>query len=110
MYYSKNNFTNVTVPKNYSGNAFKAIDEIENQHIENSFIKEELHNENFPVESEENCEKSLQEPDSNSHFLNSFLSNISIEDLLLLGIIFVIHQENPNDSILILLLILLLTK
>ena len=110
MYYSKNNFTNISVPKNYSGNAFKAIDEIENQHIENSFIKEELHNENFSTKTEENCEKSVQQADSNTHFLNSFLSNISVEDLLLLGIIFVIHQENPNDSTLLLLLILLLAK
>ncbi len=110
MYYSKNNFTNISVPQNYSGNAFKVIDETEKRHIENNFFEEESHNKNFSIESEENCEKSLPEPDSNSHFLNSFLSNISIEDLLLLGIIFVIHQENPNDSILILLLILLLTK
>ena len=110
MYYSKNSFTNVTVPRNYSGNVFKVIDETEKRHVENNSIEEELHNGSFSIETEENCEKSVQEPDSNSHFLNSFLSNISVEDLLLLGIIFVIHQENPNDSILLLLLILLLAK
>jgi hypothetical protein len=110
MYYSKNNFTNVTVPKNYSGNAFKLIDETEKRHIENSSIEKELHNDNFSTETEENCEKSISKTDSNTVFLNSFLSNISVEDLLLLGIIFVIHQENPNDSTLLLLLILLLAK
>ena len=110
MYYSKNSFTNVTVPRNYSGNAFKVIDETEKRRIENDSIEEELQNEIFSTENEEICEKSNSKTDSNTHFLNSFLSNISVEDLLLLGIIFVIHQENPNDSILILLLILLLSK
>ena len=34
MYYSKNNFTNISVPQNYSGNAFKVIDETEKRHME----------------------------------------------------------------------------
>ena len=110
MYYSKNNFTNISVPQNYSGNAFKVIDETEKRHIENNFFEEESHNKNFSIESEENCENSISKVDDNNHFLTSFLSNISVEDLLLLGIIFVIHQENPNDSTLLLLLILLLAK
>ena len=42
--------------------------------------------------------------------LSALFSGISVEDLLLLGLIFVIHQENPNDSTLLLLLILLLAK
>ena len=109
MYYSKNNFTNVTVPKNYSGNAFKIVDEPEKIHTEKTFDEEKPIN-NLSTKIDETNEDKIQKSDPHPSFLDSFFSNISVEDLLLLGLIFVIHQENPNDSILILLLILLLAK
>ena len=106
MYYSKNNFTNISVPKNYSGNAFKVMDETEKRQTNVSIENEKEDNENLSTKIEETAIKK----DTQSSFLNSFLTEISVEDLLLLGIIFVIHQENPNDSTLLLLLILLLAK
>ena len=109
MYYSKNNFTNVTVPKNYSGNAFRFVDETEKQRTEKTVDNEDFIND-FSTKIEEKSEEKLSKSDSHPSFLESFFSNISVEDLLLLGLIFVIHQENPNDSVLVLLLILLLAK
>ncbi|MBO5715900.1 MAG: hypothetical protein J6S23_05860 [Clostridia bacterium] len=106
MYHSKNGFNSVTVPKNYSGNAFKVIDETEKRHIEKISIEEDNISNDFSTKIEEK----IEEKDPKNSFLNSFLSDISVEDLLLLGIIFVIHQDNPNDSTLLLLLLLLLAK
>ncbi|MBR2381735.1 MAG: hypothetical protein IKA84_04515 [Clostridia bacterium] len=110
MYYSKNNFTNVTVPKNYSGNAFRVIDETEKRSIEKTLDDKEDSSISFPTKAEEKNEEKVTVSAPTPSLLNSLFSNISVEDLLLLGLIFVIHQENPNDSILILLLILLLAK
>lgn len=42
--------------------------------------------------------------------LSKLLSNISVEDVLLLGIMLVIYTDNPSDPTLILLLVLLLAK
>ena len=98
MYYGKATSGNVAIPKNYGGNAFRPIlDEDANE------------NDTQPPESRE--EKSIEkENEPQNDFLSAFLSGISAEDVLLIGLIFIIHQENPNDSILLLLLILLLTK
>ena len=119
MYYSKSNGNTINIPRNYSGNTFRVIDEtersraplkeinpsIEIHRAENNFDK------NIITEKEQstNCEHS-QNKSNSSPPLPSALSGISLEDLLLLGLIFVIHQENPNDSTLLLLLILLLAK
>ena len=106
MYYSKNHSQSISVPKNYSGNTFRVIDESDRRYInEQSAINEEKVSEKFPTENEQACKK-----DEKESVLPSFLENIAIEDILLLGLIFVIHQENPNDNTLLLLLILLLVK
>lgn len=42
--------------------------------------------------------------------VSNILSDISTEELLLLGLIVVIHKDDPNDPILLALLALLLTK
>ena len=115
MYYSKSSPANrISIPKNYSGNAFIVKDE-----SDRTYQKEMK-----PTDSEgaEICEKK----DDNDHetcdspskscdtekslSVPNILAGISLEDLLLVGLILVIHQENPNDSSLILLLILLLAK
>ena len=114
MYYSKS--SSLSVPKNYAGNAFRVIDESdrtykksENEspknHSENEFSTPK--SEHLFQESKQICEeKSSVEPSS----FSSIFSSISVEDILILGLIFVIHEENPNDPTLILLLILLLAK
>ena len=110
MYYSKNNFTNISVPKNYSGNAFKVMDETEKRQVEKLHTEAEKTTEDFSTKIEEKHEEKAPKSDLQPSFFNSFLSDFSVEDLLLLGLIFVIHHENPNDSILLLLLLLLLAK
>ncbi|MGM9631576.1 MAG: hypothetical protein ACI3XL_00585 [Eubacteriales bacterium] len=42
--------------------------------------------------------------------LSKLLNNISVEDVLLLGIMLVIYTDNPSDPTLVLLLVLLLAK
>jgi hypothetical protein len=106
MYYSKNHSSSISVPRNYSGNTFRVIDE-----SERNYIKEQ------PEDVIEQDEDYLRKIDTNnmpneakSSILPSFLNDISLEDILLLGLMLVIHQENPNDTTLLLLLILLLAK
>jgi hypothetical protein len=117
MYYSKNSGSTLNIPRNYSGNTFRVIDETERgkifekepspEKIENKIFLES--NKNCCEKTEEICEKNEQKPNNPSP-LSALFSSISVEDLLLLGLIFVIHQDNPNDSTLLLLLILLLAK
>ena len=106
MYYSKNNSPNISVPRNYSGNTFRVIDESERNYIKNSESKEEEKTD----DSSTKIEEAETKKESKSSILPSIFSDISVEDILLLGIMLVIHQENPNDTILLLLLILLLAK
>lgn len=59
------------------------------------------------------CEKNGCKCNHHSTLLGSvtnILSDISTEELLLLGLIFVIHRDDPNDPILLALLALLVTK
>lgn len=95
MYYSKNGGVALNVPKNYGGNAFR------NDHFD----------EREPP-LDDTCEKEVEKQHNEPprDLITSLLSGISAEDILLLGLIFIIHQENPNDNTLLLLLILLLAK
>lgn len=105
MYYSKGTQNVLTIPQNYSGNTFRVIDESDRTYKSES---EQLQAEsNFEPSDESPIKEEKGEPASP---LSSLFSSISMEDLLLLGLIFVIHQHDPNDSTLILLLILLLAK
>ena len=106
MYYSKNHSPSITVPRNYSGNTFRVIDESDRHYITEQTLANEEKNSSCKEKAEE---KPLENEEKNSVF-PSFLANISLEDILLLGLMFVIHQENPNDTTLLLLLILLLVK
>ncbi len=106
MYYSKNYSPSITVPKNYSGNTFRVIDESERHYIKEQPQELEEKVENFSTKIEE---KETKKEIKNS-ILPSIFSDISVEDVLLLGLMLVIHQENPNDTTLLLLLILLLAK
>ncbi len=106
MYYSKSNSSNLIPPRNYSGNTFRVIDESDRK-----YIKEQ------PEENEDKYKDNLTnnktveaKKDAKSSILPSIFSDISVEDVLLLGLMLVIHQENPNDTTLLLLLILLLAK
>ena len=108
MYYSKSNSATVNVPRNYSGNTFRISDGDEPPVDINPNLEERDESRENAVRQAEAEEKMHDAPSFS--LLTSILSGISIEDVLLLGLILVIHQENPNDSILIFLLILLLAK
>lgn len=110
MYYSKGSQTSFSIPQNYSGNTFRVIDESERTYIPptpQNIVEEKI---DLPQESKDRIESKNENKISELPFVSSFLQSISVEDLLLLGLIFVIHQNNPNDEILLLLLILLLAK
>ncbi len=108
MYYSKSNSQGLNVPRNYSGSAFRVIDESDRTHIVHA--DENEHNPDKENECLEEESKGSEQKAPSIPLLSSLFSSISVEDILLLGLIFVIHQENPNDNILLLLLILLLAK
>lgn len=107
MYYSKNNSKSFSVPRNYSGNTFRVIDESERNYIKEpeAIPVEEINN-----ESSTKIEETSTKKEHKNSILPSIFSDISVEDVLLLGLMLVIHQENPNDTTLLLLLILLLAK
>ena len=106
MYYSKNASQPLNVPRNYSGNTFRVIDESERHYIKDQELLEEENKEDLSIKIDETESKK----DGKNSILPSIFSDISVEDVLLLGIMLVIHQENPNDSTLLLLLVLLLAK
>lgn len=98
MYYSKSAHDTITIPKNYSGNTFRQREKSDD-YIEKS----------SDTSTNNSCD-TCEDNNTQEHESPSVFSGISLEDLLLLGLILVIHQEDPNDTTLILLLILLLTK
>lgn len=108
MYYSKNNSQSINIPRNYSGNTFRVIDESERNYIKDTEEKENGKEDtnDFSIK----IDKTQIKKETKPPILPSIFSDISVEDVLLLGIMLVIHQENPNDTTLLLLLILLLAK
>ena len=107
MYYSKNNSKGYNVPRNYSGNTFRVIDESERHYIKEPDM---IENEDEVLKTSTKIEETEPKNESKKSILPSIFSDISVEDVLLLGLMLVIHQENPNDTTLLLLLILLLAK
>ena len=105
MYYSKSGSIRVTVPKNYAGNAFYTDEMSEQSAPKNVPDKTE-----FLFPDSEKVEAVEEKNDKNNNILASLVSDISVEDLLLVGLIFVIYQSDPKDPTLIILLILLLVK
>ena len=108
MYYSKSNAP--SIPKNYGGNAFRVIDE-----SNRTYPPERQENPKNDIEIEQKNQESAPIPEGKKQkgeipLISSLFSGISVEDVLLLGLIFVIHEDNPNDPVLFLLLILLLSK
>lgn len=141
MYYSKNTSSQVSVPLNYGGNAFRVIDEstreprIEANASDSSKPPHSPHSPHQPHSS--HSPHASYSPQNNTHInpdcdkpslceeenpncnendetqnesISSILSGISMEDILLLGLILVVHQNDHNDPTLLLLLILLLSK
>ena len=126
MYYSKNTSSQVSVPLNYGGNAFRVIDESKREPRNEVDASEssKLPHSSHPFQSNTHtipdCDKphlcEEENPSCNENeethkgSIPSILSGISMEDILLLGLILVVHQNDHNDPTLLLLLILLLTK
>lgn len=110
MYYSKSTSSTVSVPHNYSGNVFRVIDESDRsfQHANN--VESEICDQHKALETEcsERVIENKTENDSNAP--SSIFSNISMEDILIIGLMLVIHQNDPQDPTALLLLILLLAK
>ena len=106
MYYNKNSSKNITLPRNYSGNTFRVIDESERNYIKYQ-VEDSNKQENLSSTKIEEKKSSTEQKNS---ILPSIFRDISVEDILLLGLMLVIHQENPNDTTQLLLLILLLAK
>ena len=135
MYYSKNTSSQVSVPLNYGGNAFRVIDESKREprnEVDASESSKRPHSphpshpphSSHPFQSNTHtipdCDKphpcEEENPSCNENdethkgSIPSILSGISMEDILLLGLILVVHQNDHNDPTLLLLLILLLSK
>ena len=108
MYYSKNN--SPSIPKNYGGNAFRVIDESDRTYSPKGYEPLETGTESDDKIQEQKPLPSKKKQGGELPLISSLFSGISVEDILLLGLIFVIHEENPNDPTLLLLLILLLSK
>ena len=49
MYYSKNNSNSISVPRNYSGNTFRVIDESERHYIKENELEEEKKSDIFSI-------------------------------------------------------------
>ncbi len=138
MYYSKNYPKNrnqtITVPRNYSGNTFRVIDETErtyprdteedkdrvsgtDRHFSDKDHPHSFKNRRDSIETEKHpctspplsslLPKAMSNKDT---AIAGLLSNVSVEDVLLLGIMLVIYTNDPSDPTLLLLLILLLAK
>ena len=110
MYYSKSTSSTVSVPHNYSGNVFRVIDESDRSYQHISTESHEASENHKAPESE--CSGRVVETKSEDDIsaLSSIFSNISIEDILISGLMLVIHQNDPQDPTALLLLILLLAK
>ena len=109
MYYSKN--SSVSIPRNYGGNAFKVIDESDRTYRQEKPDPLPFDSPSADeVKEKASCDNENKEAKKEVPLFSSLLSGISVEDVLLLGLIFVIHEGNPNDPVLFLLLILLLSK
>lgn len=112
MYYSKNG-SGLSIPSNYSGNAFRVADE-----SDRTYKKAEIEAENDArIEATGDLDSKETDGDANvskktdsTPQLPTILSDIAAEDVLILGLIFLIHRDNPTDPTLLLLLVLLLVK
>lgn len=137
MYYSKTSPSRhgerITVPQNYSGNAFRVKDESERRRYEPAPSSDE---ETRPTEApfdiapqaeaegEENEDRGARTgergedrsaPVSASRsggggLLSSLFQGTSLEDVLLIALTFMILQDETNDDVLLLLIILLFLK
>lgn len=143
MYYSKTSPSRhgerITVPQNYSGNAFRVKDESERRRYDGALSSAEeapltdatpqeipmMQEEPIsPAEEEETSappthnptpEKDRAEPASVSHsqgggLLSSILQGTSLEDIILIALTFMMLQDETNDDVLLLLIILLFLK
>lgn len=107
MYYSKNSSAQISIPHNYRGNAFRVQDQSDRTYTVQT--ESNVQSDIQTVKEQENPIKISQKSAEKSPLVDLF-STVSAEDVLLLGLIFIIHQDNPNDPILLILLLLLLSK
>ena len=107
MYYSKNSSAQISIPHNYRGNAFRVQDQSGRTY--SAQTSPDVQSDTQTVKEQENPIK-ISEKSAEKFPLGDLLSDISAQDILLLGLIFIIHQDNPNDPILLILLLLLLSK
>ena len=86
MYYSKNN--SPSIPKNYAGNAFRVIDESDRTYSPKGYEPLETGTESDDKIQEQKPLPSEKKQGGELPLISSLFSGISVEDILLLGLIF----------------------
>ena len=120
--YSKSNYrdnNDIIIPDNYRGNAFSGglipeeppIIELPppEDSTEPAAVKESTKEEVIPVQSEHNSFLSSLMPPKVSN-PSGILSNIGLEELLIVGVLILLSQSDTDDDILLLLFLLLFYK
>ena len=112
MYYSKGGASQINIPRNYAGNVIFADENFVSKPSEDNIREQEnaITNDEISIKNENFDDERSTKINKSSPALSSLLSDISVEDLLLLGLILVVYQSDPQDPTLIILLILLLVK
>ena len=120
--YSKSNYHNrneIIIPENYRGNAFSggliSQEEPETDYsstqepLEADVKQEEIKEEIIPVKAEPNSFfASLMPPKVSKP--SGILSNIGLEEILIIGVLILLSQSDTDDDILLLLFLLLFYK
>ena len=116
--YAKANFRDngIIIPDNYSGNAFSS-ESVVQERITTAPAINEIAKETKPIETED---ETAQKPDDHSLLAalmppkvsspSGFLSNVGLEELVIIGILILLMQSNSDDDILLLLFLLLFYK
>lgn len=106
--YNKSN-RDINIPGNYSGNAFREINrpyDANEKEERDSYKKEEF--ESTDTESESKGEEKQESVSASSRGLISRAGGgIGFEELLILGLVFLISQNDSKDDLAFLLLLLL---
>ncbi len=113
MYYSKRGSEGVAVPRNYSGSLFRVVDESDRTPPDRDPMDrdppERKNSENAGAECRA-CTGACKKDDGGLVTLSHIFSGISVEELLLVGLMTVIHRDDPDDPILLVLLVLLMAR
>ena len=120
--YSKSNYRDrneIIIPENYRGNAFSGGLISQEEPEADLSPTQEPHEANLEEEAEKN--EVIQTKAEHSSFLTSLmppkvskpsgiLSNIGLEELLIIGVLILLSQSDTDDDILLLLFLLLFYK